>query len=197
MVSADPTLIGYSQDRARAFYQEVRERIIDLPGVLSVSLSNIGLLTGSWGRGITVEGYRNKEDGLGPDRDIAGPGYFTTLFVPILQGRDFGPQDHAHSPHVAYAITRRTREIGIRMALGAQHSTVVRSVMSEVAVLVLTGIGLGLPCALVLGRLIRSLLFEVKTRDAKTLLGATALALVVTLIAGYRPARRANALRHE
>lgn len=348
VVSADPTLIGYSQDRARAFYQEVRDRIAHLPGVLSVSLSNIGLLNGSWGSGITVEGYQNKENDLGPERDIAGPGYFTTMRVPILQGRDFGTQDHAHSPHVAivnetfaryyfgksnpigkhigpgdaapaqadfaivgvvkdgkyarlreetprfwyipyeqfnetreihglrfyirtardpkreigavrqafravdpkvplfnfqtlaqqidtslatdrmvatlstffsflatlisaiglygvltYAITRRTREIGIRMALGAQYSTVMRSVMSEVVVLVFAGIGLGLPCALVLARFIQSLLFEVKTSDPETLLGATVLAIVVTLLAGYLPARRAasvdptRALRYE
>lgn len=101
VVSADPTLTGYSQDRARAFYQEVRDRIAHLPGVLSVSFSDMGLLTGTWGSGITVEGYQNKEDDLGPDRDIAGPGYFATMRIPILQGRDFGPQDHAHSPHVA------------------------------------------------------------------------------------------------
>lgn len=348
VVSADPTLTGYSQDRARAFYREVRDRIAHLPGVVSVSLSNIGLLTGAWSSGITVEDYQNKEGDLGPDRDIEGSGYFTTLRVPILQGRDFSREDRAHSPHVAivnqtfaryyfgkanpigkhigpgdashasadfaivgvvkdgkyarlreetprfwyipyeqfnetreihglrfyirttgepekqmgavrqafravdanvppfdiqtleqqidtslatdrmvatlslffsflaalisaiglygvlsYAVTRRTREIGIRMALGAQHSAVLVSIMSEVAVLVLAGIGLGVPCALLLGRFVRSLLFDVRTSDLQTFVGTTVLTLVVTLVAGYLPARRAasidpmRTLRHE
>lgn len=50
--------------------------------------------------GITVESYQNKEDDLGPDRDLAGRDFANTR-IPILQGRDFGPQDRAHSPHVA------------------------------------------------------------------------------------------------
>jgi ABC-type antimicrobial peptide transport system permease subunit len=65
------------------------------------------------------------------------------------------------------------------------------SVMSEVVVLILAGIGLGLPCALGLSRLVQSLLFEVKSSDPETLLGATVVALLVTLLAGYLPARRA------
>lgn len=56
---------------------------------------------------------------------------------------------------LTYATTRRTREIGIRMALGAQYSTVTSSVMSEVVMLVFAGIGLGLACALVLGRFVQ------------------------------------------
>jgi ABC-type antimicrobial peptide transport system permease subunit len=77
------------------------------------------------------------------------------------------------------------------MALGAQHAAVLRSVISQVTVLVLVGIGLGLPCALVLGRFVRSLLFEVKISDPETLFGTTVLTLAVTLLAGYLPARRA------
>jgi predicted permease len=342
-VSVDPTLNGYSQERARIFYRELQEKVSHLPGVLSVSFSRLGLVGGGdWGSGITVEGYQPKEGEPGPDRDIAGDRYFATLRIPLLRGRDFGPGDHLHSPHVAivnesfarfyfgkqnpigkligpggdyrgdrkamdftivgvakdgkyqsmredaprfwyvpyeqynesreihglvmyartagdplkeadavrqvvraidpklplfnvksleqqidadlatermvatlstffsllatlvvaiglygvmtYAVTKRTREIGIRMALGAQSSMVVRSIMGEVVVLIAAGIALGVPCALGLGKLLASLLFETKPQDDLALTGATLLAAVVTLLAGYLPARRAASI---
>ncbi len=95
---------------------------------------------------------------------------------------------------MTYSMTRRTREIGIRMALGAEPSSLVRDVMGEVVVLVLAGIALGVPCALGLGRLVGSLLYEVKPDDYVTLVSATVLAIIVTLIAGYLPARRAASI---
>jgi predicted permease len=339
-VSMDPTFNGYSQERAKTFFRDLQENVSRLPGVLSVSFNSLGLVSGSgWGSGITVQGYQPKESGdPGPDRDIAGTGYFTTLRIPMLRGRDFGPSDHAHSRHVAivnesfaryyfgkqdpigkligpggqtspadfaivgvakdgkysnlredaprfwyipyeqfnedheihgltmyvrtagdplkivssvrqavklidpkvpifdvktleeqidanlatdrmvatlstffsllaalvvaiglygvmtYAVTKRTREIGIRMALGAQSSAVVQSIMGEVIVLVLVGVALGVPCALGLGRFVASLLFEVKPHDDATFGAAAALVCIVTLLAGYLPARRAASI---
>ena len=347
--SIDPTLIGYPQERARAFYRELRDRVSHLPGVSAVSFSSIRLVDGSgWGSGITVEGYQPKESDPGPARNVVGPGYFTALRIPMIRGRDFNPQDHAGSPHVAivneafarfyfgsqnpigkligpggnnpgtvnfaivgvakdgkysnvreeikrfwyipyeqfsetrelhdltmyartvrdpsgeigairqvirgidpnvplfgakaleqqidedlatdrmlatlsiffsllaalisaiglygvmsYSVTGRTREIGIRMALGAQPATVIASVMREVAGLIALGIALGIPCALALGKFIASLLYEVKPKDQLTFISATVLAVIVTLIAGYLPARCAAlidptvALRYE
>jgi predicted permease len=338
-VSMDPTLSGYTQERAQTFYRELRDRASHFPGVVSVSLSSIGLVSGSgWGSGITVQGYQPKESDPGPDRDTVGPGYFTTLRIPMIRGRDFGPQDRVHSTHVAivnesfarfyfgkqnpigkligaggnadsadfaivgvakdgkyamlreetqrfwyipyeqfgerrevhgltmyirtagdplqdvsavrqavraidphipvfdiqtleqqidanlatdrmvatlstffslltaliaaiglygvmtYSMNRRTREIGIRMALGAQRGAMIGSVMGEVAILIAAGIALGLPCAFALGRLLTSLLYEVKPDDEMTFAGATLLAVIVTLLAGYFPARRAASI---
>jgi ABC-type antimicrobial peptide transport system permease subunit len=95
---------------------------------------------------------------------------------------------------MTYAVTKRTREIGIRMALGAQSSTVVQSIMGEVVVLIIAGVALGVPCALGLGRFIASLLFEVKPHDEVAFAAAAGLVCGVTLLAGYLPARRAASI---
>ena len=92
---------------------------------------------------------------------------------------------------MSYTVSRRTREIGIRIALGAERVTVVWLVLREVAFLTIVGIGLGVPSALGLSRLVRSQLFGIEPTDPLTItIAATVLALV-GLLAGYIPARRA------
>jgi putative ABC transport system permease protein len=102
-----------------------------------------------------------------------------------------------------HAVAQRTREIGIRLALGARRSEVVRMVVQQAALLALAGLTLGLSLAFGASRLIRSLLFGVEPSDAVTY-GAVALGLLWTaLLASYLPARRASridpvrALRYE
>jgi predicted permease len=91
----------------------------------------------------------------------------------------------------AYTVARRSREIGIRMALGAQGGTVVGLVMREMLVLVLTGVIVGLPCAAALSRIARTQLYGVSPNDFLSMALATLLLTAVTLIAAYIPARRA------
>ena len=101
-VSLDPTLSGYKPDRVQRFYRDALAAIEGLPGVRSASYSWIGLVDGSgWGSGITVEGFTPREGDSGPNRNAVGSSYFHTLGIPILAGRDFGPQDREDSPHVA------------------------------------------------------------------------------------------------
>ena len=104
---------------------------------------------------------------------------------------------------LAYTVEQRTREIGIRMALGAERSRVVRSVLAGGARLVLIGIVLGLPVAWVASRSIAAMLFNLTPMDPLTI-GASILMLALAAqIAAYLPARRASAvdplvaLRHE
>ena len=95
---------------------------------------------------------------------------------------------------MAYAVTRRTREMGIRIALGATRANVVGIVMREAAVMVAAGLGVGVPLALALGDLIRSQLFGLDPRDPLTLLGAALVLTVAGGLAGFLPALRASSV---
>jgi ABC-type antimicrobial peptide transport system permease subunit len=91
---------------------------------------------------------------------------------------------------MAYTVARRTREIGIRMALGAEQGDVVWLVMKEVLVLVAMGIGIGLPLAWGLTGLVKAQLYGVTPNDPWSMAFATAGIAFVALMAGYIPARR-------
>ncbi len=104
---------------------------------------------------------------------------------------------------MAYAVSQRTNEIGIRMALGARPERVQRMVLREASWLTAIGVAAGLIGAMGLGRVVASLLYGVKATDLPTVLGSATLLIVVALGASWIPARRAagvdpmRALRHE
>jgi putative ABC transport system permease protein len=92
---------------------------------------------------------------------------------------------------VAYFVTQRTKEIGIRIALGAEARGIQRLVVVQSLRVVLIGVSLGLVGAAVLSGILRSLLYEVRPRDPMTLAGVTILLFVIALAAAFIPARRA------
>jgi ABC-type antimicrobial peptide transport system permease subunit len=104
---------------------------------------------------------------------------------------------------VSHATTQRTREIGIRMALGARRRTVLWMILRETVVLLVAGLALGIPVIFVAGRFVASLLYGLKPADPVTLVLAVLILSGVALLAGYLPARRAAkvdpmvALRYE
>ncbi len=92
---------------------------------------------------------------------------------------------------VAYSVSQRTREIGVRMALGAQRSSVYRLVLSEAGRLIAMGCVLGLAGAAGAAMLMRKVLFGVNAWDARTLLGVSVVLAACAMLASYFPARRA------
>ncbi len=95
---------------------------------------------------------------------------------------------------MAYSVAQRTREIGVRLAIGASRSQVLRMVVGQGAALTAIGLVLGLAGALAAGRLVAGLLFEVQPSDPATLAGVTLLLAGAALLASYVPARRAARL---
>jgi putative ABC transport system permease protein len=95
---------------------------------------------------------------------------------------------------MSYAVTRRTREIGIRVAIGAQRQNVLWLVLRETLALALLGIAAGIPSSLAATRLIAGMLFGLSPSDLPTILCVSLVLLLVALFAGYLPARRASAI---
>jgi putative ABC transport system permease protein len=104
---------------------------------------------------------------------------------------------------ISYSVSRRTNEIGIRVALGASRGAILRMVLRETLVLTFAGLALGVPCALAASRLLGHMLFGVSANDPATLAAVAFTLVAVAAFAGYVPARRAMrvdpmvALRHE
>jgi predicted permease len=347
--NVDPTLTGYTSVKAKMFDRDLAERVRALPGVTNIAFARIGLLEGNeWDSSISVEGYEPKPgENMNPFCNAVSPGYFTTMGIPLLAGRDFDLRDaryeqppadgsgfsrvgyqvaivsDSYAKHffgdrpavgrhigfglnpgtktpieivgvvkdakytgvrddvpwtvyfpflqndfagsavmyvrttnqpeaafgsirqvmhqldanipmynvrtleaqvnqsllndrlvatlasafgvlatllaviglygvMAYTVARRTREIGLRMALGAVRGNVVWLIMREVLILVVAGMILGLTGAWGLGRYVGSQLYGVGPTDPFTIGAAVVLLGVVALLAGYVPARRAT-----
>jgi predicted permease len=104
---------------------------------------------------------------------------------------------------MSYTVARRTSEIGIRMALGAQRSRVVWMVLREVALLAAAGLAISVPIAFAASKLVESFLFGMRPNDPLALIGSAVTLVAAAILAGYLPARNASridpmiALRHE
>jgi ABC-type antimicrobial peptide transport system permease subunit len=95
---------------------------------------------------------------------------------------------------LAYLVTLRTRELGLRLALGAQRADILSLILRGAALLLVTGIAIGLGLSFLTARLLHTFLFGVKQYDPVTLISAPILLLLVGALAAWLPARRASHL---
>ena len=93
---------------------------------------------------------------------------------------------------MSFSVAQRTREIGIRMALGAKKKSILNLVLKQGAWQVLTGLAIGIPMAFGLANMLKILLFEVKPYDTATFVAVTLCLSIVALLACFLPARRAT-----
>ena len=104
---------------------------------------------------------------------------------------------------MAFVVARRTKELGVRMALGAQASSVIWLVMRDVLLLLVLGLAVGIPAAIGLGRFVATQLYGIKANDPSIAGASMIVLIVVAALAGFIPARRASridpilALRYE
>jgi hypothetical protein len=221
--------LKYPEPQQRlAFYQRVLERIEALPGVCSAALINCLPLRGGQSLSFTFEG-RPPSIYCEAEFQSISTDYLSTMEIPLLRGRPFTRQDDSRALLVAlitlllslfsliglllaavgiygvvsYSVSRRTHEVGIRMALGARTGNVLKLMVRQGMILALIGTAIGLLGALALTRLLSSLLFGVSTTDPATFLMVSLLLAGVAMSACYIPARRATkvdpmvALRYE
>jgi putative ABC transport system permease protein len=135
--------------------------------------------------------------------DSVSPRRFSSVLVAIFAGLALLLAAIGIYGVMSYTVSRRTQEIGVRMALGAQMASVRGMIVGQTLKLTLIGVGLGLVGSFVVARFLTSLLFGVGVYDPVTFLGVAALLIAVALAASYIPARRAMrvdpivALRYE
>jgi putative ABC transport system permease protein len=163
-----------------------------------------------------INGMRQAVQSIDPDQPIrrvqtlqsaiaktVAPLRFVTVLIAMFAGLALTLATIGIYGVMSYAVTQRTQEIGIRMALGAQHHDVLKLVLGHGMILTLVGIGLGLACGLILTRVMASLLFEVRPTDATTFAVVSITEAIIAMLACYIPARRATrvdplvALRYE
>jgi len=117
IVSVHPSLTGYSRERISLLYQQLRQRLENLPGVLSASLSGYSPMQGNnWNQHIFVEGLTNQPS---TSLDRVSPRYFETIGTRLLRGREFREQDTQSTPHLAVVNqTFAKRNFGDEDAIG-------------------------------------------------------------------------------
>jgi predicted permease len=115
MFDISPALNGYRRERILSLYQQLEDQLAALPGVSGVTEGRVPLIAGNnWGNSVNVQGFQR-----GPDIDngarfnLIGPGYFSTLGIPLVAGREFTPSDQMGAPKVAVVNQAFAKKFGV------------------------------------------------------------------------------------
>jgi predicted permease len=179
-----PTMyLSYRQTSPGAMYYEVRSALPPLSLVPAVRKAVAGIDPNIPLAGITTQ-RRQLDQSIAPERLFASLCSFLALLAVLLSCIGLYGL-------MAYNVARRTGEIGIRVALGARPQDVARPILREAVLLAATGLAVGVPVALALAHLLRSVLFGIQPYDPATLIGSILLLTGVAVLAAWIPARRA------
>jgi predicted permease len=129
--ATNPMLNGYKQERGLQFYRQLAERMNHMPGVTSATLAVMPLLDGNeWDSSVTVEGYAAKQgEWVNPHMQFVSPGFFATLKIPIVGGRDFNERDDKGAPKLGIVNERFAKRyfsgspIGRHVGMGGNPGT--------------------------------------------------------------------------
>ncbi|MFI5228857.1 MAG: ADOP family duplicated permease [Gemmatimonadales bacterium] len=212
--SQDPwlTIIGVTEDVKDAGLDQKQEWSVYFPALQAPDVNVTGMMRSfsfvARGRGddaALVRDMRRVVRSIDPDMPVVGPTRMTDIAGTSLAGRRFNTYLIAAFALlalalasvgiyglVAYSVVQRSREIGVRLALGALPASVVRLVIGQGARLACVGIAIGLAGALALTRVMRSLLFDVSPFDIVSFASAALLLLAVAVLASLLPAWRAS-----
>jgi putative ABC transport system permease protein len=205
-VAADLKQFSLEQENRPAFYVPFRQKTAFLRLIVRGQTDAAALVPALRGRILATDKFtaitrvRTLEDLV--SASVAQPRFYTSLLT-LFAGVALALALIGIYGVMAYAVSRRTHEIGIRMALGAEATRIQRWVVAQGLALVLSGVALGLFAARLLTRLLTGLLFGVQPTDAATFALFAGVLVAAALLACWIPARRAarvdplTALRHE
>jgi predicted permease len=214
--SENITIVGVVGDIKTDGFDAAGTPHIYLPNPQAPSYNSVVYLRTAWDAGALSEAIRREIQAVDPTIPVFGIQTMDEIVARSMAARRFALEMLGIFAIVAfllacvgiygvmaYAISQRTGEIGLRMALGARRSDILTIVLSEAGMIVIAGVGAGLVGSLVLTRFLQTLLFDIKPTDPLTFGTLTILLAGVALLASFIPARRASridpllALRHE
>jgi putative ABC transport system permease protein len=154
-------------------------------------VANLKAETAAFDRALALGGIKTMEEVVARTK---GPWRFNMLVFSLFGLVALGLSATGLFALIAYSVAQRSREIGIRIALGANPADVIRMLLFEGAVLSGIGVACGLIAAALLTRLLAGLLFGISATDPRTFAAVSALLVAVAALASYLPARRAAAV---
>ncbi len=195
-VTADVKHFGLSQDARASMFFPLRQLSSRRMNVVARAASDPASLTSALRGSVASIDGNLAVSNINTMEEITaqsiGQERFTLILLAVFAALALALSAAGIYGVISYSVTQRTREIGLRVALGAEAGAVLRLVIGQGMLLTLIGVGIGMAGAVALSRLMKTMLFGVSPTDPLTFIGVGALLALVALVACYIPARRAS-----